>query len=138
MRRLHGFTTVAATFLVTILALLAAYLVSFRVQQDSALALDAMGTQAHAAARSGADWGAYQSLRNNSCAATTSLALAGALSAFTATVTCARATFNEGGTSVNVDTIVANACNQPSGGTCPNAAPGANYAERQVTMTVAQ
>ena len=138
MRRVRGFTTVAATFLITILAVLSAYLIGFRVQQDTSLSLDALGTRAHAAARAGAEWGAYKSLRDGTCSGATPIALDGTLSGFTATVTCTRGTFNEAGSDINVDTIVANACNQPVGGACPNAAPGAYYAERQVTITVAR
>jgi MSHA biogenesis protein MshP len=134
----RGFALASAVFLITTLFLLSAYLVVFRVYQDSALSLDALGTRAFAAARSGAEWGAYNSLRNDTCAATTALALAGTLAGFTATVTCTRSAHNEGGTTINVDTIVANGCNQPIAGNCPNASPGPYYVERQVTITVGQ
>lgn len=134
----RGFALASAVFLITILFLLSAYLVAFRVYQDSAISLDALGARAYAAARSGAEWGAYNSLRNNTCTPTTALALGGTLAGYTATVTCVRNAYNEGGTTINIDTIVANACNQPAGGNCPNAAPGAYYVERQVTFTVGQ
>jgi MSHA biogenesis protein MshP len=134
----RGFTTVAATFLTTILALISAYLIGLRVYQDGAFSLDALGTRAYAAARAGAEWGAYRSLHDNACAGATSVALAASLADYTVTVTCARSVFSEGAGTVNVDTIVANACNQPSGGACPNASPAGNYAERQVTLTVAR
>lgn len=137
-RRQAGFTLVTAIFLITILFALSAFMVSFRVYQESSTSLDTLGTRAFAAARSGVEWGTYNSLRNNTCAASTSLALAGTLAGYTATVTCTRSAYNEAGTPVSVDTIVANACNQPTGGNCPNPAPGTNYAERQVTATVAQ
>ena len=132
-----GFALVSAIFLITILFLLSAYLIGFRVRQDSGLVLDALGTRAYAAARSGAEWGTYNSLRNGACAPSTALAFGATLAGYTATVTCSRGTYDEGGTVVTVDTIVVNACNQPTGGNCPNAAPGAHYAERQITMTVA-
>ncbi len=132
----RGFTIVAAVFLITILSLLSAYLVGIRVYQELNVTLDTLGTRAYAAARSGAEWGAYNSLRNNTCTATTALALGGSLSGYTATVTCARSTYNEGGTAVLIDTIIANACNQPLAGNCPNTAPGTNYAERQMTFMV--
>lgn len=138
LKRQAGFTLVTAVFLITILFLLSAFMIGFRVYQDSSFSLDALGTRALAAARAGVEWGTYSSLRNNSCAASTSLALTGTLASYTATVTCARSAYNEAGATVNIDTIVANACNQPSGGNCPNAAPGANYAERQLTVTVGQ
>ena len=132
----RGFALVSGIFLITILFLLSAYLIGFRVHQDSSLSLDALGTRAYAAARSGAEWGAYNSLRNGTCAASTAVAFGGTLAAYTATVTCSRSAYDEGGAVVNVDTIVANACNRPAGGNCPNAAPGAHYVERQITITV--
>ena len=134
----RGFTLVTAIFLITILFLLSAFMIAFRVYQESSVSLDTLGTRAYAAARSGVEWGAYNSLRNNTCAATTALTLGGTLAGFTATVTCSRSAYNEAGTTVNMDTIVANACNQPAAGNCPNAAPGQNYVERQITVTVGQ
>jgi MSHA biogenesis protein MshP len=135
--RERGFALVSGVFLITILFLLAAYLVSTRVHQDSTAMLDTLGHRAFAAARSGIEWGAYQSLRNGSCAASTSLTFAHPLHAYTATVTCTRSAHDEGGATILVDTLVANACNQPVSGACPNLAPAANYAERQITLTVA-
>ena len=132
----RGFALVSGIFLITTLFLLSAYLIGFRVHQESGLTLDALGTRAYAAARSAAEWGAYNSLRNGTCAASTTLGFAETLAGYGATVTCSRSTYDEGGTTVIVDTIVANACNQPASGNCPNAAPGANYAERQMTITV--
>jgi MSHA biogenesis protein MshP len=132
----RGFTTVVAVFLVTILSLLSAYLIAVRVYQDSGFTLDVLATRAYAAARSGTEWGAYNSLRNNACAANTALAFGGSLAGFVTTVACTRSVHDEGGAAINIDTIVANACNQPVAGNCPNPNPGANYVERQITLTV--
>jgi MSHA biogenesis protein MshP len=133
----RGFALISGVFLITILFLLSAYLIGFRVQQDSSIALDANGSRAFAAAVSGAEWAAFNSLRNGMCAASTTLAFATAgLNDFTATVTCSRATYDEAGAVVTMDTIVATACNQPQGGECPSTAPGSGYVERQVTMKV--
>jgi MSHA biogenesis protein MshP len=135
-RSQRGFALVSGIFLITILFLLSAYLIGFRTQQDSTIALDVLGTRAYAAARSGAEWGAYNSLRNGACAAASAVTFGGTLAGYTATVTCSRSTFDEAGSTISVDTIIANACNQPAGGNCPNAAPAANYVERQITITV--
>ena len=132
----RGFTIVAAVFLITVLSLLSAYLIAVRVYQESGVTLDTLATRAYAAARSGMEWGAYNSLRNDTCAASTALAFGGSLSGFAATVVCTRTVHDEGGTAVNVDTIVANACNQPVAGNCPNPTPGAYYAEREIALTV--
>jgi MSHA biogenesis protein MshP len=137
-RAQRGFTIVSGIVLVTILALLAAYMLSLRATQSAGNVLDALGSRAHAAARTGTEWGAYSSLTSNTCAPTTALALTGPLAGFTVTVTCSRATYNEAGDDIHMDTIVATACNQPAGGNCPNAAPGANYVEREIVIQVAR
>ena len=133
-----GFTLAASVFLLSILALLSAYLVNLRLYQESGIVLDTTATRAYAAARSGTEWGAYNSARNNLCAAAAVVPLAGTLAGYTVTVRCSRSTHDEGGASVSVDTIVANACNQPAAGNCPNPAPGVNYVEREIAIAVAQ
>jgi MSHA biogenesis protein MshP len=129
----RGFSLVTGVFLITILFLLSAYMISFRVYQDASVSLDTLATRAYAAARAGVEWGAYNSLTPNNCAASTSLALGGTLSGFTVIVTCTRNAFDEGGITVNIDTIVATACNNAA---CPPATPGANYVERKITSMV--
>ena len=134
-RHQHGFTLVTAVFLIAILGLLSAYMVSLRTRQDAAVTLDTLGTRAYAAARSGIEWGAYNSLRNNLCAASTSVAFGGTLGGYTVTVTCSRTAFNEGGVAVNVDAITSTACNSA---VCPQAAPAPNYVERQISVMVSR
>lgn len=135
----RGFTLVTGIFLITILFLLSAYMIGFRVYQDASVSLDTLGTRAFAAARSGVEWGAYQALRPGPCVAgANSLALGGSLTGYTATVTLTPAPYNEAGTAVTICNISSNACNQPAAGVCPNPAPGANYAERQITTMVGQ
>jgi MSHA biogenesis protein MshP len=129
----RGFTLVAAVFLIAVLGMLSAYLINFRLYQEAGVTLDTLATRAYAAARSGIEWAAYNSLRNNACAASTSLTLGGTLNGYTVTVTCTRSSFNEAGASVNIDAITATACNNA---TCPQATPGPNYVERQMTVMV--
>jgi BirA family biotin operon repressor/biotin-[acetyl-CoA-carboxylase] ligase len=98
----------------------------------------------------GLEWAAFQVLRNPAppaaapaCFATTSFTVAG-LSAFTITVSCTRTpgsgTVSDGATALAFYTLVANACNAASAGTCPTAAaaPEVTYVERQLTWTVAR
>jgi len=137
----RGFALVTGIFLITILMLLSAFMISFRVYQESGVTLDTLATRAFAAARAGVEWGMYQSLRPGPCAVggtSASLALGGTLSGFTATVTVTGSAYDVAGATVSMCSIASNACNQPAGGNCPNAAPGPNYAERQVTATVGQ
>lgn len=134
--RERGFALVSGIFLITILFLLSAYLVSLRSHSEGRFGLDVLGTRAYAAARSGAEWGVYQSVRSGACSASTAIPLGATLADFTATVTCNRSTFDEGGTIVAIETIVSNACNQPAAGNCPNPTPGPRYVERQITIQV--
>jgi MSHA biogenesis protein MshP len=134
--RSAGFAIVTAIFIIVALAALSAAIVSLVRTQQTGSALDTEGARAYQAARAGMEWGAYRSLRDNSCVAATSIALGGSLGAYVATVGCTRSTHNEAGTNLNIDTIVATACNQPAAGNCPNPAPGAAYAERQISIMV--
>lgn len=131
-----GFAIVTAIFIIVALAALAAAIVSLVRTEQTGSILDTEGTRAYQAARSGVEWGAYNSMRNNTCTPTTPVAFGSTLGAYIATVTCTRTAHNEGGTAVNIDTIVATACNQPAAGNCPNPAPGAGYAERQISIMV--
>lgn len=139
-REQRGFALVTAVFLIGILAAISVFMIGLRLYQDSSVSLDTLGTRAYAAAKAGVEWGAYQALRPGPCAAgVNSFALGGTLAGFTATVTSTPTTYNEGGVTVTVCTIVANACNSPgAGGACPNAAGGQNYAERQITIMTGQ
>jgi len=134
-RRNAGFAIVTAIFIIVALAALAAAIVSLVRTQQTSSTLDTEGARAYQAARSGVEWGAFKSLRNDTCA-NASFTLGATLAAYTATVTCTRTLHDEAGTAVNIDTITATACNQPAAGICPNPAPGANYAERQITIMV--
>jgi MSHA biogenesis protein MshP len=137
IRRRRGFALPSAIFLMVILAALGVFIVRINVMQTGSVTLDALGTHAYHAARAGIDWGAYQSLRNNSCVATTTLTFpAGSLAAFSATVTCVRTNDDELGVARRIDRITATACNQSP---CPQVTPtNANYVERQISITVDQ
>ncbi|MDH3436804.1 MAG: agglutinin biogenesis protein MshP [Betaproteobacteria bacterium] len=151
-----GFSIVTAIFLIVVLALLGAFIVSVTGLQQSSSQLDVQGVRAYQAARTGIDWGAWQVLDPNNdlpgfggtatpppCpGATTNLpSLAGSLSFFTVTVTCSATTNSpttEGNRNVAAYQIVATACNQPSAGSCPNPAPASGYVERQLQATLAK
>jgi|SRR5581483_861228 len=141
-----GFTMAAAVFLLVILALLGTVIVTVSGLQHTSSAIDVQGAKAYQAARAGIEWGAYELLApggpqtcpggntNLSFGATT-------LSDFTTTVTCSPAPgspYSDGGNTVNVYTLIATACNQPSAGACPNPAPGARYVERQLQATISK
>lgn len=150
--RQTGFSIVAALFLLVVLSLLGALIVSVTGMQQASGQLDVLGVRAYHSARAGMEWGANRVLDPNnalnpgscspivmpSCPApsTDLSALAGSLSGFTVTVTCVQAAdTTEANRNVRVFQVVATACNQPSAGSCPNAAPSGDYIERQVQAT---
>jgi len=137
-RRMRGFTLASAVFLLVILAGLGAAMVNFATVEHASSALDIQGSRAYQAARAGIEWGLYQGMQNSSCSATkTFVPPAPTLSTFTVTVTCTSTVAANISTYKTVETLTATACNQPSGGVCPNAAPGnnASYVQRVVTIT---
>ena len=134
-----GFSIVTAVFLVVVLALLGAFIVSVTGLQQSSSQIDVQGVRAYQAARTGIEWAAWQALDPNnaggaalpSCPASpTNLSgLAGSLSPFTVTVTCGATTTTEGNRDVRTYQIIATACNQPP---CPNPTPATGYVERRL------
>ena len=137
-RAADGFALPSAIFLLVVLAALAAFIVHLSAQQQAGHVADVRGLRAYQAARSGIEWGLFRLLRESACDASTSFNPDGGLGEFTVTVTCSPAGMgaanDEAGTGVVVRQIVATACNQPGGGACPNAAPGDNYVERQLSV----
>jgi MSHA biogenesis protein MshP len=155
VRRARGFLVIAAVFLLVVLAGLVAYMMTVSTTSQAASAADASSARAYQAARAGAEWAVYLiaqtagggSTLKEQCgpagggagSSTKTLNLGSALSAFTVTVTCTSpATFTEGATSgVRVYSIVSNACNEPSGTTCPNnSTTSSTYVNREVTLTI--
>jgi len=147
-RRQRGLSLVTAIFLMVVLALLGAFMLSATAIQQSSQQFDVQGVRAYQAARAGVEWGAWQVLDPNNAIGTaalptcptspTQLALAGSLSPFTVTVTCSATSTTEGNRNVGAYLIVATACNQPSAGSCPNATPSGGYVERQMQATLAK
>jgi len=147
-----GFSLIAAIFLLVVLALMGTLIVSITSMQSASGQLDLSGVRAYQSARAGTEWAAYQvldpdnALNPASCspvvmptcpASPTNLSsLGGTLSNFTVSVTCSQAAdTTESNRNVRVFQIVATACNQPSGGSCPNASPTSGYVERRLEAT---
>lgn len=149
VRREAGFSAVTAIVILVILAVLGAAIVTITGTRSTSAALDVLGSRAYQAARAGIEWGAFQ-IRNPentndpvrydcTVPATTSFALAGALTGFTVSVQCSSTDATEFGNTVRMFQLVANACNIPVGaapGTCPNSVTNFNYVERQVTAVL--
>jgi MSHA biogenesis protein MshP len=158
-----GFSIVAAIFLLVVLALLGAAIVYVAGLQQTAHQLDILGARAYQAARAGIEWGAFQVLDPNytlnagdcttpampACPATTDLTgLAASLSPFTVTVRCTLSTpdpsngnrsTTEGTRSIWAYELTADACNQPTGTSCPNTGtPGQGYVSRKLTVILSK
>jgi len=149
-----GFSLIAAIFLLVVLALMGTLIVSITGMQSASGQLDLSGVRAYQSARAGTEWAAYQvldpdnTLNAASCSPvvmpscpvspTNLSSLGGSLSGFTVSVTCTQqAAWNttESNRNVGVFQIIATACNQPSGGSCPNASPASGYVERRLEAT---
>lgn len=127
----RGFSLVSAIFLLVVIAALGTFAVTLSTTQQRSAALDVLGSRAYQAARAGIEWGAFQALRNGSCAATQPLAaLPNTLSGFTVTVLCTQTSYNEAGTTVNMYQLLSTAFQ----GT-PNTP---NYIERQISVTISK
>lgn len=132
----RGFSLISAIFLLVVLSALGTAMMMITNTSQTSSAQDIQGERAYLAARAGIEWGLFQQLRLNQCAANTSFPLpAGStLSNFTVTVLCLK---TPGATSaLDRYTLTATACNQPASGACPHAANAndAEYAQRVVMV----
>jgi MSHA biogenesis protein MshP len=143
-----GFAMPSAIFLIVLLAILGAMVVTVSGLQHTSSARDLMGARTLQAARAGIDWGAYQVLQQvgalgaGVCPASTAIAMpAGTdLTGLTVNVTCSLSNADEGGRTaaggnrLEFYVITATACNQPP---CPNTTnPGSVYVERQLQASI--
>ena len=96
MKSARGFSLPTAIFLLVILALLGAFMVSLSTTQNISSAQDVQGSRAYRAARSGLEWALF-TLKSPAIAcpaASTALTIDG----FSVTVACAVTAHDEGGT----------------------------------------
>ncbi len=141
----YGFSLVTAIFLLVVLSLLGAMMVSFFTVQQQTAALDVMGSRAYQAARAGVEWSAFQVLQSSvagtavvtACRAPggttqTLPAMGGSLAPFTVNVACSAASHVEAAGTVWVYSINSVAS------TTGSAAGSPDYVERQIQMTIGQ
>lgn len=135
-KQARGFALPAAIFLLVVMGGLAGWLMQLTTATLAQEALELEGTRAYQAAQAGVEAGIYAASASGGCAPQT-LTFSGQLGRFTASVACTPFSADEGGQSVTLYRITSVACNQPSGGACPNATPTlSEYAERHMTATV--
>ena len=95
LRKHAGFTLITAIFLLVVIAGLAVYMTSLRVVQQNTVVYGLQGARATQAARSGIEWGIYQSIVNGSCIPSASFSDA-VFAGFTIEVRCLQTTHTEG------------------------------------------
>lgn len=128
-RNARGFAAITAVFILVVLGMLGAVLVTVFSGQQRSSAFDALGSQAYFAARSGVELGAYQAI-NDGCGNVPASFVHGQMTVF---LECSSSTHYEAAQTVMVYEITATACNRS---TCT--ADGVSYVERQLRMTVTQ
>ena len=136
-----GFSLISAIFLLVVLSALGTFMLMFSSAQQIGMVQDLEGSRAYQAARAGVEWGLYQVSHTSLCPATTHLNFDSAtgLAAFTSSVSCTQdGPYTEGGSSISVYRLTANACNRPASGACPGGAGSLSYAERQVQAVVSR
>lgn len=123
MKTIRGFALASAIFLLVILALLGAFMVSFSTTQHTTAAQDIQGSRAYRAARAGVEWmAASLSATPTACPASPpTLTVEG----FSVTLSCVANSYDEAGTTRYVFWVTATAT---TGGT-PG---GLAYTERVV------
>ncbi len=144
-RRLYaGFSLVTAIFLVVVLGVLGAMMLTFFTAQQQASALDVMGARGYQAARAGIEWGVFQVAQSGvaatgfatacQAAATTQTlpALGGTLAPFTVQVSCRAASHVEAASTLWIYSISSVAA------TAEMAAGSPDYVERQMQATISQ
>lgn len=142
MKRPNGFALVSAIFILVVLAVLGAFILSVSSSQHMGSALDIQGVRALQAARAGIEWGLYRRLRDGSCVATTSFVPpAATLTGFVVTVTCAATADPGSHGGPTVHQVTSTACSEPVAGwaadtvACPNTGGhGTLYVERRMTV----
>lgn len=127
-----GFALAASLVILVICSVFGVFFTKMFLLGQEDAARDGLGAQAIQAARAGADYAAYQSLRSNSC--TNSTVVFVGLSSFNVFLTCSTTTTSEAGASVVIDAWTIVACNSTS---CPGTA-SAGYVERQMKIVLAK
>jgi MSHA biogenesis protein MshP len=140
--REKGFTMVTAIFILIVLAGLGIFISTIsRLEQDTA-ALDALSQRAYQSAKAGTEWGLYQVLINTggayaiACQPGPTTQSFAPITGFTVTVQCSSTSYSEASSTVIAYDLVANACNVPLSGSCPNASTGSiGYVDRELRVT---
>ena len=130
MKRLQdGFSLITAIFLLVVVAALVGYMTNIRVVQQTTLLYGVQGARATQAARSGVEWGIYQSIVNGSCVGSTNFTDP-VFSGFNIEVQCGQTTHIEGITPIDTFQLTAIASTGSYG--------SLDYVQRRIQATVSQ
>ena len=125
----NGFSLITAIFLLVVVAALVGYITNIRVVQQTTLLYGVQGARATQAARSGIEWGIYQSIVNGSCVGSTNFTDP-AFAGFSIEVQCGQTTHIEGITPVDTFQLTAIASTGSYG--------SLDYVQRRIQATVSQ
>ena len=139
-----GAGLVTAIFLLVVLAGLGVAAATLFKAQQASSSLDQEGAKAYQAARAGIEWGLYEQLRHERCAAGTSFGFpdTSVLTSFRVTVKCQSIEGLPDEDGVPVEStrrwrISAVACNQPVQGACgEQASTSADYVQRRLEVEI--
>ncbi len=130
MKRVQkGFSLITAIFLLVVVAALVGYVTNIRVVQQTTLLYGVQGARATQAARSGIEWGIYQSIVNGSCVGSTNFTDP-VFSGFNIEVQCGQTTHIEGITPIDTFQLTSIASTGTYG--------SLNYVQRRIQATVSQ
>ncbi len=126
--RQHGFSLVAAVFIIVVLALLGTTMVILNVLQHETVSAAAQGARAYHAARSGIEAGLYLATVADNCGNSTyNLSADPGLIGFSVAVNCSSTPHRERGTDYNVYVITSTATTGTFG--------SPDYVERMLRIT---
>ena len=103
--RQHGFSLIAAIFLLVVLSLLGVFMVRISNMQHATVSLALEGARANAAARSGLQWGIANAITNHACPNATFNINGGGGTNFQVAITCSATAHTEHNTLYNVYVI---------------------------------
>lgn len=124
-RRESGFSIVTAIFLLVVLAMLGAFMLSLSSTQHVTAAQDVQGSQAYRAARTGLDW----AISGVQAAAACPVAAPPPVEGYTVTIACTSNTYDEAGTTRRIYWLESTAMRGGAVG-------GIGYVERRVNAFV--
>jgi MSHA biogenesis protein MshP len=129
-----GFVLISAIFLLVVISALGLFAVTISNTQQQSSVMDALGSRAYQAAKTGIEWGSYQISKGGvtSCASfpQPTMPAGTQLSAFNVTVNCTSTTYTEGISTYSIYQLTSIATTGMVG--------SASYFERQIQIAIKQ